>query len=174
MARGITGIRSEFTIMGGIEFDTNFKIKDIPTKMARQLKILTDQALQDTVVEIQLRTMSGRDINGNKFRGYSKEYKEFRAAIGRTTNVVTLQVQPIRAFGKRKRPPVTPPMLASIQSETKLAGRAAKVIGRIFFSSAGAAAKAKANKAQGRDFFGVSEEQKKKFREFIRNKLDVG
>jgi len=156
-----------------IEFTANFKPQEIAKDLGRQLKIATDQALLDTIVEIQLRTMSGRDIKGNKFKPYSKEYKEFRGAIGRSTNVVTLQVQPIRTIGKRKRPPVTPPMLASIQSESKLIRGTATVIGRIFFSSAGAAAKAKANKAQGRDFFGVSEKAKKRFIDFIRKKINV-
>jgi len=141
-----------------IEFETNFKIADLAKETNKELMIATNKALQDTIVEIISRTMGGRDVKGSGFKRYSEEYKKFKRQRGRNTSKVDLTF--------------TGQMLGSISHETKVQRGGAMILGRIFFSNAAAAKKAKKN-LRLRNFFGVSEKEKKRFVDFIRKSINV-
>ncbi len=99
-------------------------------------------ALADEAARIDIRTRSGKDVDGNTFEPYSPQYAKFKAKRGRRVD------PPDLTFTGR--------MLAAITTSVKRA--AGQLIGIIEFSSALEGAKARKN-MERRRFFGLSDEQ---------------
>ena len=69
------------------------KIVEMPNLKIDMNPIKSDyQNIAKTIRElIKRRTRSGNDINGRQFKGYSPAYKEWRASVGKTAEIVNLE-----------------------------------------------------------------------------------
>lgn len=105
------------------------------------------KAIQDAASEIDQRTASGQDVDGQSFAPYAPSTVKSREKAGRRTDYVDL------TFTGR--------MLASITHAVKRVGDGFE--GTIFFGSAAEATKARFNQER-RNFFGLSDEQIAKIR----------
>lgn len=104
--------------------------------------------------EIEKRTLSGRDVDGNQFAKYSEAYRKWKVEKKQRSNTVNLEF--------------SGDMLAAMT--TKVEKTATSFIGKIFFASAKEAAKARGNNRLRR-FFGLSKEQIRRLSLSVKNAL---
>lgn len=99
--------------------------------------------VKDELVEIKNRTLSGRDIAGNRFKKYSPGYADYRKEMGRQVTPPNLSF--------------TGQMLGSLMTETTTSGSV--VTGSIYPANPDEKEKIIANEDMGRFFFGFSSKQ---------------
>jgi len=135
----------------GIAFRKNFDLKALADEARKRRKTTLERELEEAAREIVTRTQQGIDVNGSRFKRYSKEYElAKRKKLGGPT-------QPdLTASGR---------MLASIRTEVKERGNG--LTGRIYVL-ASQAVKALANQKLRR-FFGLSKKQIQQLTDALRN-----
>lgn len=124
-----------------VKVNRRFDSRKFSRELIEAAQKSVDVSVSDEVAEMVKRTQSGRDVSGQPFRAYTKEYAAMKNKRGRST-------RPDLTFTGR--------MLANITHRVKKVG--SKIVAEIFFSSAKEAAKAQGN-LQHRDFFGFSKDQ---------------
>lgn len=133
--------------MAAIEVDVKIDIgriaRDNFDAIERELKL----TMQDAATEIDVRSSSGQDVNGQSFAPYAPSTVKSREKAKRQTGYVDLTM--------------TGRMWVALTSTAKRIGESFQ--GEIFFSTAEAAQKARFNQER-RNFFGLSDEQIAKIR----------
>ena len=134
-----------------------------------------ERQLEQAIGQIVSRTQSGKDINGQPFKPYTREYKNYKNGLtpsGKPTDKLTKRRRQRLAAGILARGDVenltyTGRMLQGIRS--KVTASANQLIGRLFFLPT------EADKARGnqklRPFFGLSDSQVAQIMDAIRDKL---
>lgn len=133
-----------------VKFTDGFKpkqiAKDMQQAVAKQLGVI----LSDEVTKMKLRIKQGQDVDGQTFKEYTEEYKAFKRSKGRSVGVPDLLL--------------TGAMQNAITQAITIAGN--KIRGKVYFSSAKEAEKAKGN-IKKRKFFGFTQEQIKRIKDKI-------
>lgn len=136
-----------------IKFSKKIDFKKTINEIQNNLKRGLEIAITDEVTEIITRTEQGKEVENRPFEPYVAAYKKYRIKKGRRGT-------PDLTF--------TGNMLRSITSSVEVT--TAKLIGRIFFSSAKEAEKAGFNQ-QKRQFFGLSKEQLQRIKQRLKEAL---
>ena len=111
-------------------------------------------AMGDSKERLIRRTKSGRDIDGNTFKAYSKAYAEIKRNGG------IFNGQKISATGKNTRIvdlELTGAMFKAIKPDAKLIGN--EVIGTLTVTDATEAEKVIENEKRGRKFYDLTDEE---------------
>lgn len=136
----------------GIEIKNKLNIAKIKEDILRKQKVNLDIAINDAAAEIVVRSRSGVDAKGGRFKPLTDKYKKFKVKKGRRPS-------PDLTF--------TGNMLAAITSKVEQIG--GQLVGTIFFNSAREAAKARGNNLIRR-FFELSADQINKIKNRLQGK----
>lgn len=144
-------------------------------KLRKEAAFELERRLEEAIGEIVTRTQSGKGVNGEPLKPYTREWRNIKNGLtpsGKPTSKLTKRRRNRRSSGIQARGDTvnltyTAKMLQSIRA--KVSSTADKLIGRLFFlpSQAG---KAKGNHEK-RPFFGLSDSQIAKIMAAIKEKL---